>query len=271
MKNKKKVDPDHLSLMEKYSLYESAVQSPEGEVEIILNKYKEIRGVYPHSLREDFCGSSAFSTAWVKSSPKRIAYGVDLDPSPLEYAREYHYSKLKASQKNRLHLMQADVFEAPLPKVDVVVALNFSYFIFKEREQLVQYFARVKNSLNTKGIFVLDLFGGQHAHKVFVEKHDRGKFMYFWECSYFNPVNHHAKFSIHLKPHGKKKMENVFTYDWRIWSLPELRDILKDAGFSSTAVYWEEDDGNGSGNGEFYATEHEDDCLSWVSYIAAMV
>ena len=35
-------------------------------------------------------------------------------------------------------------------------------------------------------------------------------------------------------------------------------------------VLWEGDDGEGGGNGEFTATEREDDCESWICYVAAL-
>jgi hypothetical protein len=31
-------------------------------------------------------------------------------------------------------------------------------------------------------------------------------------------------------------LRDAFRYDWRIWSLPELRDLLNEAGFSRGEV-----------------------------------
>ena len=67
-----------------------------------------------------------------------------------------------------------------------------------------------------------------------------------------------------------EKYEKVFTYDWRMWSIPELREILADAGFSRTLAYWEGEGEDGEGDGEFYLSNNEENCESWVTYIAAI-
>ena len=55
-----------------------------------------------------------------------------------------------------------------------------------------------------------------------------------------------------------------------MWSIPELREILEDAGFSRTVAYWEGEDDDGDGDGNFYISNKEDNCESWVTYIAAI-
>ena len=68
---------------------------------------------------------------------------------------------------------------------------------------------------------------------------------------------------------GQKKNERVFTYDWRMWSIPELRDILFEVGFKKTHIYWEGTTKAGEGDGNFTRTEKGESCLSWIAYIAA--
>jgi len=63
-------------------------------------------------------------------------------------------------------------------------------------------------------------------------------------------------------------MKNAFVYDWRVWTLPELTEMLSEAGFNPT-VYWEGTDKNNEGNGIFTpATQGEADA-GWVVYIVA--
>ena len=64
--------------------------------------------------------------------------------------------------------------------------------------------------------------------------------------------------------------EKVFSYDWRMWSIGEIKDALYDAGFSDVNVYWEGTDEDGSGDGEFYRASTEENCESWVTYISAV-
>jgi len=54
-----------------------------------------------------------------------------------------------------------------------------------------------------------------------------------------------------------------------MWSIPELRDVLTEVGFSETVVFWEGNDEDGEGNGIFERTEVGDVCEAWVAYIAA--
>jgi hypothetical protein len=64
-------------------------------------------------------------------------------------------------------------------------------------------------------------------------------------------------------------MRNAFTYDWRIWSIPELRDLLIEAGFTETAVYWETEH-KGEATGEYAKSELGDNAYSWIAQVVAI-
>lgn len=259
-----------LSLEQKYDYYERSVQFPEGEVDFMLDEYKRFYGRQPFVLREDFCGTGAISCKWVESHHEREAYGVDLDPEPIRMGKERHYSKLNKVQQARVHYLKQNVLNAKTPKADVICAFNFSYWIFKSRKQLLQYFKGVRKSLNKQGVFFVDLFAGPESQKLITDtKKVSSGLTYYWECQRFNPLTHECTFAIHFKD-KKGKHENVFTYDWRFWTMPELRDIMMEAGFSKTVAYWEGDDEDGSGNGEFSPADDAENCDAWVSYIAAL-
>lgn len=257
---------NHL-VFDKYELYTKAVQSPEGDVEFIRDTYKEIKGKLPKTLREDFCGTFALSSEWVKLDKKNQAYGVDLDPEPMEYGRGKYYKKLSDEQKKRLHLVEGDVLKVQLPKVDVTAALNFSYSLFKTRDVLKSYFKRVYESLNKEGVFIVDMFGGGQCHDAIEDRIKHKKFTYYWDQTGYDPVTNEALFYIHFKI-GSKKIEKVFTYDWRIWTIPEVREIMEEVGFKKSYVYWEGTTKAGHGNGIFSRTEKGEPCLSWIAYVA---
>lgn len=40
-----------------------------------------------------------------------------------------------------------------------------------------------------------------------------------------------------LSQRERGSMRNAFVYDWRLWSIPELRDAMRDAGFASSEVH----------------------------------
>lgn len=64
--------------------------------------------------------------------------------------------------------------------------------------------------------------------------------------------------------------EGIFKYDWRMWSIPEIKEIMKEVGFKQTKVYWEGSKKDGSGNGKFTAVNKGEACLSWIAYVAGI-
>lgn len=254
---------------EKYELYERAVQSADSDVLFLKKVYRELKGKEAYSLREDFCGTFLLSCEWVKLENNNLAMGLDLDPEPLEYGRLNHLSELSSDEQERLKLIEADVLSFDLPSADLAIAMNFSYFVFKTREQIKTYFQNVFKSLPDDGVFVIDVFGGSDCQDENEEKTIHKDFTYYWHQTNFDPVTHRALFYIHFKLNGQKKQERVFTYDWRMWTIPELREILAEVGFSKTHVYWEGTTKNGEGDGVFTRTEKGESCQSWIAYIAS--
>ncbi len=256
-------------VFDKYDYYFRSVQSAETDVHFLRKAFKELKGKEPRTLREDFCGTFALSCEWIKLNPKFDAYGVDLDPEPLAYGRSHNLPKLKSDQQKRLHLLEGNVLHWNLPTADLAIAMNFSYFVFKTRDVMKKYFTNVFKSLKKDGVFILDCFGGSQCFDAIEETTNHRSFKYFWDQTGFDPVTNRALFHIHFQPKGQKKVEQVFTYDWRMWSLPELREILSEVGFKKTHVYWEGTTKSGEGNGVFTRTEKGEACESWIAYIAA--
>ena len=63
--------------------------------------------------------------------------------------------------------------------VDAVLAMNFSYWVFKTREDLRRYFSAVRKSLVADGLFFLDFYSGPDSLKITKERRPlRG-----WPCS----------------------------------------------------------------------------------------
>lgn len=256
------------AIIQKYRNYEYAVQSPEHVIDFIQQEYRRINGRRAQSLREDFCGTGWMACEWVRRGPQQRAVGVDLSPEPILFGKEFHYAKLRPAQQKRMRFKQENVLKAG-GKFDVIVAMNFSYCIFKTRSEIVKYFKQVRKSLKPKGLFILDLFGGTEAQIAEKTRLQYGTLTYFWECKSFNVVTNEGKWAIHFKRKGKRLERDVFTYDWRLWGCPELLDIMKDAGFSMTRAYWEGDGKDGGGNDIFTATTNEENCNVWNSYLVA--
>lgn len=266
-KRKQKLEP-----FDKYAIYTQAVQSPDTDVRFFRKVYKQIRaGKTPHALREDFCAAYAISCSWVQLDKKNVAYGVDLDPETLDYGHENNLPMLTKEEQNRLCILEADVLTVKTPKVDIVAAMNFSYFFFKERKKLKAYFAKVFKDLKNDGVFILDCFGGSMTQEPNEENTRHRKFIYYWDQRSYDPISGEALFYIHFKRKGEgKRREKVFTYDWRLWSLPELRDILEEVGFSRVDIYWEGTTKSGAGDGVFKRVTKGEHCEAWIAYIAAV-
>ena len=198
----------------KYKLYENAVQDTPEDVSLFYSIYKELLGRKPQSLREDFCGTHMLACDWVKNAPKNTAIGLDIDPEPLEYGQKNHFAKLSKAQQRRVTTFKKDVRSITKPQVDLTTALNFSYWIFKDRKTLKSYFKQVHKSLKKKGLFILDAMGGSETMEITTDRESfnigKKKFTYLWQQEYFNPVNHHGKFSISFKKPDGKKNESGF-------------------------------------------------------------
>jgi hypothetical protein len=255
---------------DKYRLYEESVQDVEGDIYLIERVFKKRFGRLPHTLREDFCGSGALSCAWVQERPENRAFGIDLDPEPLEWCRQNHFPKLSPDERERCVLIEADVLDDETCGVDLTCAYNFSYFCFKTSEELLRYFRRARASLAREGLFMVDLYGGADSQRTMEEDREQEGFEYVWDQNLFDPVTYHAINHIHFEFSDGSEMRKAFSYDWRLWTIPELRALMAEAGFSETEVYWEGTDRKtNEGNGVYRKVTTAPDDPAWVAYIAA--
>lgn len=260
-------------------LYEAAVQNPDESVSAIRRFYRKKREKPPRTMREDFCGTAAISAEWVRNHKDNRAWGVDLDEKTLEWGREHNLTPL-GNTSNRVTLVQADVMSADVPLVDVINAFNFSYFVFKDRERLRAYFESVYRGLKPDGMFVCDIFGGtetmmenREVREIGASEREDGTqvppFKYYWEHANFNVIDHHIRCHIHFKVRGNRKFKRAFTYDWRLWTIPEVRELLAEAGFVSTDAYihgWTQD---GESDDIFRRRTNYENTEGWIGYIAA--
>ena len=257
---------------DKHELYQLAVQSPETDVEFLAKTYRRIRGTRAKHLREDFCGTALLAAEWVKQGPDFTAEGFDLDADTLQWGREHNLAPL-GDAAARVTLHQADVRAAQDRAPDVRCAQNFSYFTFRERSVLLDYFRGVRESLAPGGIFVIDLFGGEEGTTILEEerKIDEG-FTYVWDPHKYLPGTGEYHCNIHFEFKDGTKLKNAFSYVWRYWSMPELKDVLADAGFQNVRAYFEASDDDDEGNGEFVLDEEgksSQECGGWIAYLVA--
>ena len=267
-KKTKQKKPTMALRADKHVLYEKSVQCPESEIDFIDATYRKLRGRYAALLREDFCGTANNSCEWVRRRATNSAYGIDIDDSVLEWGRKHHLSGLNKHQARRTHLIRGDVLRAKTPPVDIVLAMNFSYFIFRDRATMKRYFKRIYRGLKDDGVFFLDAFGGYEAFRVMEESTKFNGFTYVWDQAKYDPITGHGTFHIHFKFKDGSRLEEAFTYDWRVWTLRELIELLEESGFNAT-IYWEGTDADGEGNGVYTPATEGDADAGWVAYIVA--
>ena len=269
-KRKKKTIADKV---DPHVLYQKSVQSPEPDLEFFTKVYRELRGKKPYVFREDFCGTAHISTTWVAKGKKRRAIGVDLDAKTLAWGRKHNIAKLPKSAQERITLFQANVLDGLGEKADMSCAMNFSYGVFKTRDDLRDYFKVVYDCLESDGVFFTELYGGTEAIVPIVDRREVDDFVYVWEQKKYNPITHETLCHIHFEFEDGSKLKKAYTYDWRLWSIPELRELLFEVGFDEVDVYWEaveeDEDGDYSGTGEYYPTEDEENQESWLVYLVA--
>ncbi|MEK7357358.1 MAG: class I SAM-dependent methyltransferase, partial [Bdellovibrionota bacterium] len=138
---------------------------------------------------------------------------------------------------------------------------------FKERSMMKSYFHNCSSTLNPGGLLIVDVFGGSQCQEANEEVTKQKDFTYYWEQENFDPITNEALFHIHFKPKGHRKIEKAFTYDWRMWTIPELREMMRETGFKRTHVYWEGTTRSGTGDGKFKRAEKGEECQAWIAYV----
>jgi SAM-dependent methyltransferase len=268
-------------LPDRHALYEVAVQGVDWDLDFIERVWRRRNpGREPRAFREDFCSTAALATAWALRGPRRRAWGVDLDAEPLAWARRHRLPHARGAAR-RVTLVRGDVRRVRLPRVDAACALNFSWWVFHERAELLRYLRAARAGLRPGGVLVLNLFGGGDAEQALTERTRKRAanapdgtmlpaFTYVWEHTAVNATDRRLVAHIHFELRDGRRMRRAFTYDWRMYTIPELRDALAEAGFASFEV-WSEgwDPRSRRGNGTLYRRTRIDNEDTWVAYAVA--
>jgi len=214
-----------------HDLYELCVQSTDALVPLI----RAIHAANPEILGEDFSGTAALSHAWVGLSDAHRAVCADLDRSALT----------KHGEHPRIEKRAADVRTIDAP-CDALFVGNFSIGYFHTRAELVAYLTHARTRLTDGGVFLCDTYGGDTSftlggvHRP-TPMGDGRLCRYTWEQRRADPLTGMVTDVIHFRVEDAgvitHEFDDAFVYEWRLWSVPELRDAMRDAGFATTEVY----------------------------------
>ena len=253
---------------DRHVLYQKSVQAPDYEVKLLSRMYKKAYEKKALSMREDFCGTAILCSAWVASHKERTATGVDLCADTLAWGKEHNIDTLAAGSE-RVTLLREDVRVKRPGKFDIINALNFSYWVFKTRDDMREYFESVRAGLEDEGLFLCDAYGGWESQEPMMEPRKVvGGFTYVWDQHSFDPITHDVTNHIHFEFKDGSKMKKAFTYEWRYWTLPELTELLKEAGFSQVHVYWDQAADDEEEN--YRRTTHAENQPGWLAYLVAL-
>ncbi|MFC1689695.1 class I SAM-dependent methyltransferase [Pseudomonadota bacterium] len=255
---------------DRHLLYQDSVQDTETEIDFVQETWEALRSRPPELLREDFCGTANTACEWVRRGAGHYAIGVDLDEEVLQWGELHNLSQLSDEQQSRIQLLHENVLNTDPGLADIVLAMNFSYYLFLKREDLLDYFRSVHAGLMDDGILFLDAYGGYDAPREIEEERECEGFTYIWEQASYNPIDATMTCHIHFEFPDRSRMDKAFSYHWRLWTLPEIRELLDEAGFSEITVYWEgTDKENNEGNGIYEPAEVGDADPGWVCYVVA--
>lgn len=240
--------------MDHLDCYELCVQGP-GPLAAFL---RAVHGHKPHALREDFCGTAALSRTWItdgrSSAIPASARAVDLDHTVLARARVAALAEDIAMDSPRaLTLIAADAIRAPVTLhdlCDVIFVGNFSIGYIHHRATLIDYLRRSRDRLQLsttrRGIFVCDTYSGPSAFTPgsVTRMHaapDGQLIRYTWQQKHADALTGMVTCVLHFQIERDgdvlARFPDAFTYHWRLWSIPELREAMLEAGFSRTEVY----------------------------------
>ena len=224
------------------SLYQQAVQHPLAEAFFLCNVYEQYNDYQqPLTLREDFCGSAAISLGWIMADPDRKAIAIDNDQATVDFAKQQINDKL-GHAADAISLICDDVKNVTKPKADIIASMNFSTLIYHAPSSLLSYLKQTRDNLNDGGIFVMDLFGGPGAMKISKQSRpmtdeDGEPFTYHWQQKSFDFINNKIECRIHFTLADGSQRQDAFVYDWRLWSIPEILELLSAAGYSKCRVW----------------------------------
>jgi len=249
-------------LCDRFELYNASVcAAPEEMVEFMEARFQEAYGRSPVRLREDFCGTSEISNAWVASAPDRISVCVDNCGEVLAWTAAHSpvcQGGLKeATSETRLALVQADVTDSAIMAAqgsfDVILANNFSWMGLKTSQELLSYFTNARAGLAEHGLFILDIYGGPGAMAkrreslgwiafTRTDTSQRAHCRAVWEQIDYDDTSQFTHTAIHYEFVDGSRLTSAFEYYWHLYTVGQTIQALRACGFKHIRLFVEPED-----------------------------
>lgn len=257
--------PIQLATLSAWECYEACVQSPRHVVSLLRAIYRANTGTSPRVLHEDFCGTAAVSKRFVhdgdKASEVWQALATDLDDVAIAEATrllDVSTSGVVVAKHDCLAGVDAVLPAGVQPELargaDIIWTGNFSIGYAHDRATLMRYLRHCKQRVDAGnagfggGFLACDTYGGKGAFVLgSLERTHTAKtgeqIRYLWEHEAADPMTGMVRNSISMRllMEGEVLAEypRAFVYEWRLWSLAELREAMLEAGFTRVDVYKE--------------------------------
>ena len=193
-----------------HALYQQAVQCVEAEIDFVDETFTKLRRRKARFLREDFCGTANAACEWVRRRRTNRAVAVDIDAGVQEWGRRHNVELLGRSAW-RIELVNADVLDVDRGGMDIVLAMNFSYWILHTRTGMRRYFEKVRDALVEDGVFFLDAYGGYDAFREMRETTGNDGFTYVWDQARYDPITGRQRCHIHFRFPDGSRIKDAWT------------------------------------------------------------
>jgi SAM-dependent methyltransferase len=253
-----------------HKCYQEAVQNPRKEIINLQQIYHDLADGGPlRVLREDFCGTAILCGEWVRRHVDNRAIAVDLDEKVLEYGRRQFRDGTVADKVDLVHANVLSVDNTTLAKADMLVALNYGVCYFHTFSLLHAYVKKCFEAVRPGGVVVCDGFGGTRSPAEPWQFRRRcSHFDYLFDQSPIEILTNRTHCTISFKfrggdggsgrSKGGSGKVKAFSYDFRAWSVCEMAEAMRAAGFEGVVVWVAESrdggvsdgDGDGGSDGE---------------------
>ncbi len=263
------------------SYYRWAVQHPQAEVAFLARTFEHYFHRPATLLRDDFCGGAGIAMAWAAMSQDHRALAVDKHPPTCRWAMR-EAMRVLAERAEDVVVVCADVGDArppTVPRVEVTAAMNFGVLVYQTPATLVNYFRAARQSLKKNGLLVMDVYGGPGAMRPGVQSRAVTPppasgvlpFTYHWEQVSVDHLTHRVRNAIHFEQRDGTWLRRAFTYDWRLWTLPELVEAMHAAGFDKAEVWCDTlDPATGQSDGRYRPIRSLPAREDWVAYVVGV-
>jgi len=239
-------------MLDRFECYELCVQSPRHITAFL----RAVHGQRPIVLREDFAGAAAVSRQWCLEAKRSgdsaaRAVAVELDADAATRARA---ALTAAELQSEVEVITGNALSPAEPNesADIIFVGNFSIGYIHDRPTLVRYLRASRERLSRGnagfggGVFVCDTYGGASAFKLGgLERRHPGRrgevIRYSWVHEKADPltsmVENSISFRVEVDGEVVQELPRAFVYRWRLWSIAELCEAMREACFGSTEVY----------------------------------